>query len=91
MLGLLAFIGTTIATVIGVLWRKVTGMETRAALLDQARAHHESLRSEDRADREAARKMIVERIDLHHKVVVEKVDGLSHRVDRLETTVKNGH
>lgn len=91
LLGVLAFIGTTLVTMLGVLWRKVTGMETRSALLEQQQAHQEVARAEDRAEREVARRTIVERIDLHHAVVVEKVDSLSGRVDRLEKTVRNGH
>jgi hypothetical protein len=91
LLGILTFIGSVLVGTITALWRKVSGEATKTALLKQAQDQYDQQRLEDREDRTAARDAMVERVDLHHKIVVEKIDGLGHRVERLEKTVRNGH
>jgi hypothetical protein len=91
LMGVLAFMGTILVGAVSKLWMKVSGQETRNALLEAARLHHQAQRQEDRTDRADARKALETQIDLHHKVMIEKVDGINHRVERLEKVVKNGH
>lgn len=48
LLGLATFVGTTVVGMLTTMWRKVSGQETRIALLEQAKEHHEEQRAEDR-------------------------------------------
>ena len=66
------------------LYRKITGIETRQELLDQAQTYYNQLRKEDLNSRNDRRKTIIERIDLHHSAVVG-------RIERLEKLIRNGH
>jgi len=70
--------------VISTLYRKVVGLETQQKLLEQNQDNYERRRQEDREVRAEHKEAVMEKIDLHHKVILE-------RVTRVETLIKNGH
>ena len=80
-----------IAAVVGV-WRKATGNETRAMLLEQADlhfeqlrredvAHFDKLRKEDRELRDAQRAEILGKIDAHHKIIMSKIERIDEKIN----------
>ncbi len=78
------YIWIPIVTAIILLWRKWGGIDTRTQLLEQAKDFFESQRLEERKLRDSQRSETLERIDNHHKVVMNKLDSLENRI-------KNGH
>ena len=84
LIGLFAFIGTTLITVMTALWRKVNGVESRGMLLKQCQDNFDRQRTEDLALRKEQRSEVMDSINQHHKAVMA-------RMDRLEKVVKNGH
>jgi hypothetical protein len=66
------------------LWVKISGLDTRAQLLERSEIHFIKLRDEDRSRRDQERKEIIEHVERHHQMVMTKLDS-------LETRIKNGH
>lgn len=58
------------------IYRKLTGLDTQAQLLDQQAEHHEKLRKEEKDLRNDQRKEILDKIDSHHKTVMTKLDNV---------------
>ena len=84
LIGLFAFIGTTLITAVTTLWRRLSGLETRSLLLEQCQANFDRQRAEDMKLRNQQRGEIMASINDHHTAVM-------NRMDRLEKVVKNGH
>lgn len=66
------------------LYGKITGLETRSALMEQAQAHYESMMVKLEEFHEQQRQDILSKVGDHH-------DAVMKRMDRLEEAVKNGH
>lgn len=66
------------------LWGRVFGVDARTRLLEQQAEHLRLLRKEDQARRDKERDAILDKIDQHHTLVIQKLDDVERRV-------KNGH
>lgn len=71
-------------------YRKVTGLEAQQALLSQNLEHLEQRRQEDKELREDNRGQLMSTIELHNKMVCQKIDAVNARVSSVENLVKNG-
>ena len=81
---LLDYIWVPIVSVIALLWSKINGSDLRTRLLTQACEACNLRRAEDRAWRDEQRREILNKIDSHHKITMEKLDA-------VELRIKNGH
>lgn len=67
------------------LWARITGFETRSALLEQNQTYNEKQRADDLKHQEDMRESLRSTVTDHHKAIMA-------RMDRLEATIKkNGH
>lgn len=81
---ILDYIWVPVVTALTLLWSKLTGLDTRASLLEQSEIHYQKQRLEDQRLRDEQRREILEKIESHHNMVMSKLD-------QVDTSVKNGH
>ncbi len=81
---IIEYVWVPIVTALILLWRKISGLDTRSHLLEQADRVCTTRRTEDNKRFERDRRESLDKIDSHHKVVMTKLDN-------LETRIKNGH
>ena len=82
---LLEWIWAPIVLALASLWTRVTGLNTRLALLEQAREHQVQQREEDRTLRDQQREELLERIDTQTRVILDKLEHLEDRINSHET------
>lgn len=66
------------------IWRKISGMEMRQAVLDQQNLHFEKQRIEDKKLRDEQRREMVSLVNKHHETVMTEIT-------ELKRIAKNGH
>lgn len=81
---LLDYIWVPIVSVIALLWSKINRSDLHTRLLAQSCDACNRQRLIDRQWRDEQRREILNKIDSHHKVMMEKLEA-------VETRIKNGH
>ena len=66
------------------IWTRISGLDTRAQLLERSDSNYIKQRDEDRANRDRERTEILHTVDRHHEIVMRKLES-------LEARIKNGH
>lgn len=83
---LLDYVWIPIMTALTVLWSRVVGNErdlaVRTTLLEQSALHNKQQRVEERLLRDEQRREILDRIDVHHNLVMDKLDLVSKRLNK---------
>ena len=77
------YIWIPILAMLGHLYLKLFGVDSRATLLENQQSWHEKQRLENKASRDEQRKEILRKIDSHNEAVMK-------RIDRLEEKIVNG-
>ena len=72
----LEYIWIPIIVTIVKLWAKLTGLETRSALLEQGQVHYETIRDNNEKHHDAQREETQRLIEAHHKAVMKRMDNL---------------
>ena len=81
---LLDYVWIPIMASIAAIWTRLSGLDTRAQLLERSDSHYIKQRDEDRERTAQDRKEILRQVEQHHQIVMTKLDS-------LETRIKNGH
>ena len=84
LLDILRWAWVSFILVIAHIYRKLTGLEAKAEVVDVVNRHQEQLRKEDQARHEKSRDEMLDKVDRHHAIVMNKLDALEKRI-------KNGH
>lgn len=62
------------------IYRKITGLETKAEVLERVDQHMAELRREDEERRKEQRKEIIDTITRHHETVMNKIEAIDRRI-----------
>ena len=84
LIDILRWFWVSFILVIAHIYRKLIGLEAKAEVVDVVNRHQEKLRKEDQARHEKSRDEMLDKVDRHHAIVMNKLDALEKRI-------KNGH
>ena len=81
---ILEYIWVPIVTGMVWLWGRVFGVDARTRLLEQQAQHYREQRLEDQNRHAKQRDEILNKIDAHHTLIMDKLDA-------VEVRIKSGH
>jgi len=80
----LEYVWVPIVTGLVLLWSKFAGLDVRTRLLEQAEAHYQQQRVDEKTLRDEQRKEILTTIGNNHEMVMDKLE-------KVDLRVKTGH